>query len=102
MKRTSFYETFFGTGGVPDYTIGLPTGDPIATTIQNALPFVNTSVGDQTTATSLYALLTGTVSGVSGNVNVDEHTHAYTQYQPVTQRFAANFGGCQGGRYGVV
>jgi hypothetical protein len=93
VKHNSFYETFFGTGGVPNYAISLPSGDPLTTIIQNALPFVNTSVGDQTTASSLYALLTGTVSGVSGNVNVDEHTHQYQQYQPVTQRFAGTFGG---------
>jgi len=93
VKHTSFYETFFGTGGVPQYNLGLPSGDPLGTIIQNALPAINTSVGDQTIATNLYALLTGTVSSVVGNVNVDEYTHQYAEFQPVTQRFAGTFGG---------
>lgn len=107
FKTTNFWETSYGTAGVPEYTLGIASGDPVATALQNALPFINTgnsasnlinnvpaTVGsDLTVAEDLYALLTGRVSAVSGNVNVDEHTHQYNTYQPETQRWAFKTGG---------
>ena len=92
-KQTNFWETSYGTAGVPTYSLGLASGDPVATTLQSALPFINTGNGDLTNAENLYALLTGRVSGISGNVNVDENTHTYNEYQPATQRWAFKTGG---------
>ena len=109
FKTTNFWETSYGTAGVPEYTLGIASGDPVATALQNALPFINTgnsassinsgnatgtTVGsDLTVAEDLYAFLTGRVSGISGNVNVDEYTHQYAEYQPETQRWAFSTGG---------
>ena len=107
LKSTNFWETSYGTAGVPEYTLGIASGDPVATALQAGLPFINTgnsasnllnntpsTVGsDLTVAEDLYALLTGRISGISGNVNVDEHTHQYNQYQPQTQRWAFKTGG---------
>ncbi len=92
-KATNFWETSYGTAGIPTYTLGLASGDPVATALQNALPGINTGNGDLTNAENLYALLTGRVSGISGNVNVDENTHTYNSYQPETQRWAFKTGG---------
>ncbi len=91
-KTTNFWETSYGTAGVPTYTLGIASGDPIVTALTAALPGINTGNGDLTNAENLYALLTGRVSGISGNVNVDENTHAYNAFQPQTQRWAYKTG----------
>lgn len=94
LKHSSFYErSCSNTCGVPDYQIGLPSGDPFASTLQNALPAINTSVGDQNAAANLYAILTGTVSGISGGAGVDEYTKQYVNLAYTTQRFAYTYGG---------
>lgn len=90
--HTSFYETSYGTAGVPNYNLGLATGDPAATIIQNALPAISTTNGDLSNAQALYALLTGRLSSVSIRTNVNENTHQYAQFAPVTQRFAFTTG----------
>ena len=68
--------------------LGIASGDPVVTALTAALPGINTGNGDLTNAENLYALLTGRVSNISGNVNVDEKSHQYNQYQPATQRWA--------------
>ncbi|HEX3876013.1 MAG TPA: TonB-dependent receptor [Bryobacteraceae bacterium] len=93
LKATNFWETSYGTAGVPTYTLGIASGDPVVTALTAGLPGINTGNGDLTNAENLYALLTGRVSTISGNVNVDEHTHAYTPYQPETQRWSFKTGG---------
>jgi len=93
LKATNFWETSYGTAGIPTYTLGIASGDTVATALQNAMPGINTGNGDLTNAENLFALLTGRVSGISGNVNVDEHTHQYAEYQPQTQRWAYKTGG---------
>jgi hypothetical protein len=93
VKHSSFYETSCAnTCGVPYYQIGLPSGDPFASILQNALPAINTSVGDQTVAQNLYAILTGTVSGISGGAGVDASTHQYNNLAYTTQAFAFTYG----------
>jgi len=88
MLHTSFWETSFGTAGVPNYVMGIAAGDPITTILQNALPAISTTNGDLTNAQNLYALLTGRLSSVNVTTNVDENTHQYAEFAPVTQRFA--------------
>ncbi len=92
-KTTNFWETSYGTAGVPTYTLGIASGDPVVTALTAALPAINAGNGDLTNVENLYALLTGRISSISGNVNVDEHTHQYVQYQPETQRWAFRTGG---------
>ena len=91
-KHTSFWETSFGSAGVPDYSIGIAGGDPVTGALQAALPSINTQNGDLSNAEGLYALLTGRVSSISGDVNVDENTHQYAEFQPETQRWAFTTG----------
>jgi len=92
-KATHFWETSYGTAGTPTYTLGIASGDPVVTALTAALPGINNSNGDLTNAENLYALLTGRVSNISGNVNVDEKSHQYTPGQPNTQRWAYRTGG---------
>jgi hypothetical protein len=91
--RTTFWETSFGSAGIPGYNFGIATSDPIATTLQNALPAINTSNGDLGNAQNLYALLTGRLTSITTTVNVDEKSHQYAQFAPVTQRFAFSTAG---------
>ncbi len=93
ILHTSFYETSYNSAGVPSYNLGIASGDAVATALQSALPAINTGNGDLTNATALYALLTGRLTGISAAVNVNEYTHQFNQFAPVTQRFAFTTGG---------
>jgi len=89
LLHTSFWETSYGSAGVPQYNFGVVAGSDLAgTVLQNALPGINTSNGDLTNALNLYALLTGRLTSITVNTNVDEKTKQYNQFAPVTQRFA--------------
>jgi hypothetical protein len=88
LLHTSFYETSYGSAGVPRYNLGLPASDPAQTALTSALPSINTQNGDLGNALALYALLTGRLSSISGSANVSETTHQYNTFAPVTQRFA--------------
>jgi len=93
LLHTSFWETSFGSAGIPDYSLGVASGDPLTSAaFQNQFPGINTQNGDLGNAESLFALLTGRVSSVSGNVNVDEKTHKYAEFQGATQRWAFSSG----------
>ncbi len=90
--HTSFWETSWGNAGVLAYNIGIATGDPITSVINNAaLPFLrsgSSGTTDVNNAQSLYATLTGRLSSVTGNRNVDEINHTYSDFSSMTQRFA--------------
>jgi len=94
FKTTSFWETSYGTAGVPVYNIGVSSSDPVGAALTAALPAINTVNGDLANAQSLYAILTGRVTSISATNQVDEHTHRYVQFQPTTQRFASPPVGC--------
>src|SRR5215475_11100378 len=93
LLHTSFWETSYGSAGVPQYNFGVVASDPVGTVLQNALPGINTNNGDLMNAQNLYALLTGRLTSITVNTNVDERTHQYNQFAPVTQRFAFNTAG---------
>jgi hypothetical protein len=93
FKTTSFWETSFGTAGVPVYNFGVSSSDPVGAALTAALPNINNGNGDLSNALSLYALLTGRLTSISATDQVDEHTHQYVQFQPTTQRFAFKTGG---------
>jgi len=92
MMHTSFWETSWGNAGVLNYSIGVATGDPITSVINNAaLPFLrsgSSGTTDVSNAQSLYAVLTGRLSRISGSRNVNEITHKYDDFASITQRFA--------------
>lgn len=93
LLHTSFYETSFGSAGVPSYNLGLPASDPAINALTAALPFINTQNGDLGNAENIYAILTGRLSSISGSTNVNENTHQYNTFAPVTQRYAFTTGG---------
>lgn len=93
VKHSSFYETSYGTAGVPVYSLGVGSSDPVGAALQAALPDINTSNGDLTNALALYATLTGRLTGISASNNVDATTHQYAEFQPSTQRFAYTYAG---------
>lgn len=86
--HTSFWETSYGSAGVPVYDFGVVASDPVNTVLRNALPAINTNNNDVGNALNLYALLTGRLTSISLTTNVDERTKQYSQFAPVTQRFA--------------
>ncbi|HTS25328.1 MAG TPA: carboxypeptidase-like regulatory domain-containing protein [Bryobacteraceae bacterium] len=93
ILHTSFYETSYGSAGVPSFNLGIASGDPVVTTLTSALPAINTGNGDLNNAEAIYAFLTGRLSSITGSVNVNEVTHQYNQFAPVTQRYAFTTGG---------
>jgi hypothetical protein len=93
FKTTTFYETSYGTAGVPVYTVGVGSSDPVGAALAAALPAINSGNGDLANAQSLYAILTGRLTSISATVQVDDKTHQYVQFQPTTQRFAFATGG---------
>jgi hypothetical protein len=88
--HTSFYETSYNSAGVPSYNLGIAASDPVTSVLSatGALPGINTGNGDQANAQALYALLTGRMTGISSSVNVNENSHQFTQFAPITQRIA--------------
>jgi hypothetical protein len=75
--------SFDGTGsggflGLPRYSLGVATGDPIAN-IFNATTMPGLVTADQGAAGSLYALLTGRISQVQTGAVVDVTTRQYSQ-----------------------
>ena len=89
--HSSFYETTWnapGGGGVPTYTLGVASSDPINSSVFTNANFPAIASTDLANAAQLYATLTGRLSGITGGLNVDENTHQYTPFAPITQRFA--------------
>jgi len=93
FKTSNFWETSYGTGGVPVYNFGVSSSDPVGAVLSAALPAINNGNGDLGNAMSLYALLTGRLTSLSATNQVDEKTHQYVQFQPTTQRFKYSTGG---------
>ena len=86
VLTTSFYETTWNNAGVLNYTLGVAAGDPIGSVLtQGLLGGIRTQ--DVGSAAALYALLTGRLSGIAGSRNVNEVTHAYENFAPITHRF---------------
>src|SRR5262249_3794485 len=88
LLHTSFWETSYGSAGVPQYSFGVVAADPVNNVLRNALLAINTNNNDVANALNLYALLTGHISRIDVNTNLDERTKNYNQFAPITQRFA--------------
>lgn len=88
MLHTSFWETSYGSAGVPVYNFGVVAADPVNNVLRNALPGINQNNSDIANALNVYALLTGRLTSVSQTTNVNEETLAYNQFAPLTQRYA--------------
>jgi hypothetical protein len=92
LRHTTYYDRYWYASEPLAYNFGVGTGDPAGTTLQSALPFINTSNGDVTNALNLYALLTGRLTSITGTQAVDEKTHQYTPYTPLMERYLFNTG----------
>src|SRR4051812_17956043 len=92
FRRTTMWETIGGNSAAgPSFNLGIAAGDPASSAFTAAtIPGVRTT--DIGNALSLYALLTGRISSISGTNNVDENSHDYFA-GPVTRREAQNVGG---------
>lgn len=79
------FNFFFGSA-IPEVTFGLDANDPVVQ-IFNAtnFPGINLTT-DLATARTLYALLVGRVTEISGGVYVNENTRQYEQGIPLTLR----------------
>src|SRR5713226_4132216 len=90
--NASFYETTWNNAGVLNYNLGVAAGDPIGSALpQSMFPAIRTQ--DLTAAWTLYATLTGRIMGVTGSRNVNEYTHKYEDFAPITHRFGSGTGG---------
>jgi hypothetical protein len=92
FRRTTMWEQIGGNSAAgPSFNLGIAAGDPASSAFTAAtIPGVRTS--DIATALSLYALVTGRISSISGTNNVDETSHQFVA-GPVTRREAQNVGG---------
>jgi Carboxypeptidase regulatory-like domain len=88
MLHTTFYDTSYGSAGVPQYDFGVVASDPMNQFIRAELENINTNNNDINNALNLYALLTGRITSITIATNVDEKSKTYSQFAPVTQRFA--------------
>ena len=92
ILHTYFYETTWNNAGVLNYTMGAAAGDPISAALaQSLFPGIRTQ--DVSAAWALYANLTGRLAGITGSRNVNEVTHKYEDFAPITHRYAASTGG---------
>ncbi|MGH9345861.1 MAG: carboxypeptidase regulatory-like domain-containing protein [Vicinamibacterales bacterium] len=74
---------------VPVVNFGVQAGDP-ADAMFNTINFPGASTTNLNTARGLYALLTGRVSGINGEVRLDETTDEYMYLGPSMQRARLN------------
>jgi hypothetical protein len=93
LLRTSNWEANSGGGNSPgvfppsvaQLTLGVDAADPIASVLNATnIPAVRSS--DLPTALSLYAILTGRLSGISSTRAVDEKSHQYQDFAPFVRR----------------
>jgi hypothetical protein len=83
VLKTSMFETSWGLAGIPDYYLGIATGDPAAS-LFTSLPAISPSAWSY--AQSLYSLLAGRISYIYTSTNVNENTHQYQYLAPHTDR----------------
>lgn len=73
VHRTTMWDSSFGAAGIPQFTLGVDSSDPIASALNAAnLPAIRSQ--DLPNAWGLYALLTGRLSNITSNRAVDERT----------------------------
>jgi carboxypeptidase family protein len=91
--HTTFYSHTYGTAGVPQFNFGVAANDPVNTVLRNVLPNINTNTNDVNNALNLYALLTGRLTSITVNTNLDESTKKYVPLGELMVRYAFTTGG---------
>jgi hypothetical protein len=90
--RSYMHDSNLNSAGIPSYTFGVNSADPV-NAIFNAANLPAISSVNLQDATNLYALLTGRVNSVTINRNLNSATHQYANYQPVfTNELMTSFG----------
>jgi hypothetical protein len=97
VLHTSSYQFTFGTIGLPQYSFGVISSDLVTSALNastlNANPNDSATVAN---AQSLYALLTGRVSSLTGNRAVSEISKQYSNGNPLVLRDANTQAGIYG------
>jgi hypothetical protein len=76
FRHIGWYDANYSGGGIPTVNLGIATGDPV-TSFLSAASMPGISAQDLTNARSLYALLTGRVSGISAQREVDRESKQF-------------------------
>ena len=88
FTRIASFTQAVGTQAVPQVVFGIASGDPIATGATNIFTagnFPGSTSTQRSQAQSLYAALTGRVSGINASASLDETSRAYG-FIPFTER----------------
>jgi Carboxypeptidase regulatory-like domain len=76
FRHIGWYDANYSGGGIPTVNLGIATGDPV-TSVLTAAKMPGISSQDLTNARSLYALLTGRVSGINAQRGIDRETKQF-------------------------
>jgi Carboxypeptidase regulatory-like domain len=91
FRHIGWYDANYSGGGIPTVTLGVATGDPLTNVLtSSSLP--NISAQDLNNARSLYALLTGRVSGISAQRGVDRESKQFKDQTHVIRLDQQNVG----------
>ena len=84
LLHTTFWSRFYGNfAGVPNYTFGIRTDDPINNVLDTAINdagVVLTNNTDRNNFKNLYALLTGRINAIAGTTNVNPATSKFEKF----------------------
>lgn len=92
FRWVNWFDADYRGGGVPQFTLGVATGDPIANVFSSStLPGISTN--DIGNAGALYALLTGRVSSISAQRGVDPDSKQYLDASQLVRNDKQRSGG---------
>jgi hypothetical protein len=83
--NTSFWSKYFGNAsGVMQPSLGVSSDDPVYNVLYNAMIAANasTTTSDMGNVRSLYAMLTGRLTGISTTLNVNPDTMKFEKFAP--------------------
>ena len=83
-----YYNEYYGNSGVPNYTLGIASSDPISSVFA-ASNFPDIQTTTLSTPAALYATLTGRVDAISATINLNPATHQYQAGVPLV--YAENY-----------
>ncbi len=90
VLHTSFWSQYHGNySGVLNYNLGVRTDDPVYNVLRNAIigAGASTNTNDIGNFMSIYAMLTGRLTGISGTANVNPDTLNFEKFAPIPSYF---------------
>jgi TonB dependent receptor len=92
FRWVHWYDADYRGGGVPQYNLGLGTGDPVASIFgPGTLPGIGQN--DLNAAWTLYSILTGRVSGIEAQRGVDPESRRYLDQHQLVRNDKQRNGG---------